>query len=88
MKIYKYQIPTSPTVLEMPIGANIRCVHSQRENIFLWAEVDENQFETELRTFRTYFTGWDIMPGGWYVGTAFVHSDTLVYHVYGYPTEM
>ena len=87
MKIHKYQIPTSPASIEMPLGATIKAVHSQNENIFLWVEVDEKQFTTELRLFRTYYTSREIMAGGWYIGTVFVQGGAIVYHVYEYPNK-
>jgi hypothetical protein len=80
--IFKYRLaPQIP--IEMPVGAEVLCVGTQDEDIFLWASVNPDPSTvTEMRNFLVYGTGHPITPGpSIYLGT--VHMDNgLVFHVF------
>lgn len=46
--------------VEMPVGAQILCVQNQREWLCIWALVDNQQAEYEIRSFKIYGTGHQI----------------------------
>lgn len=47
----------------MPKGAQVLSVHNQRGNVSLWAMVDTEQYEDELRVFQVYYTGEEFRGG-------------------------
>lgn len=78
--VYKYEL--LPNVkIEMPIGAALRTVMSQGDQLFLWAEIDTTK-PTEMREFQVFGTGHEIpnKPGLSFIGTA--QMGPLVWHVY------
>ncbi len=58
-KIYKYLIPIQGENISitLPRHANYLDIQSQGENICMWCEVDEDEIETETRTFKIFGTG-------------------------------
>ena len=87
-KIFKYEIKPDELRCEMPQGAKIIHVDSQREHICLWAEVDIDQqdYLTEIRQFAVFPTGGYIPE---YPDIAVKHLKTVkmsdgifMYHVY------
>ena len=84
-QIWKYivYVTAPPQPLQMPVGARILHVDSQRptgDAVTFWAEVDP-QAERETRTFMVFPTGFDIDEGVEYVGTAMPIPE-LVWHLY------
>lgn len=81
-QIWKLTLSPQFPVIAMPKGAKVLCVHEQRGEVCLWAEVNTNA-EQEFRTFEVYGTGHAIPDGkGKYIGTAFLAGQSLVFHVY------
>ena len=80
-KIYKYTLGPESEV-ELPMQAEILCVHEQGEDICLWALVNP-QNEVEKRTFLSFGTGHKVsdLPLR-YVGTSFLEGGLLVFHTF------
>lgn len=82
-RIYKYEIPIKDSfALELPQGARILHINTQRDAPCLWAEIDDTAPKT-TRWFEVYGTG-HLMhdnPNA-YIGTFFVHDGQFVFHVY------
>ena len=73
----------------MPIGAVVLTAQAQRDDICVWAVVDVNQSETELRVFEVYPTGTtylreDIGTDRKYINTVQLEGGALVFHVFEY----
>ena len=83
MKIWKWSLKITDTqTIEMPHGAKILCVQTQRGDPQLWALVNEGG-NLEQRIFATYGTGHTVPDSpGEYVGTYQVVGDQLVFHVF------
>lgn len=80
--IYKYKLNQEHTDIDMPIGAIILAAQSQRNDICLWALVDETAHK-EKRFFVIYGTGHLLVDNpGRYIGTVQVHEGMLVWHVF------
>lgn len=79
--VYKY-ILEPDTVLDMPEGGAVLCVHAQDNGIHLWALVD-SAAPLEKRRFVIFGTGIDIsIPGLSYIGTVHLFHGRLVFHVF------
>lgn len=60
-RVYKYALPVQDDIeLLMPEGAEILAVQAQADAPFVWALVDPDAGEAELRRFRLAGTGHDI----------------------------
>ena len=82
-RIYKYKIPHQDrSTLDLPVGATIRYVGVQNEQIYLWAEIHTWQKSTEKRHIRMVGTGHAILEKLEYLGSVMLCSGALVYHVY------
>jgi hypothetical protein len=83
--IHKYVLDPGNMVVEMRQGATILCVREQREQICIWAEVDDRALFVRRR-FEVFGTGHEIKYGMGvdrkYLGTAFLENGNLVFHVY------
>jgi len=83
--IWKYPLipPTYNCRVEMPIGSTIVDVREQNDQVNMWAEVDTDAADMEIRTFAVFGTG-HILPnrGLKYVGTAHLFHGELVMHVF------
>lgn len=79
--IYKYRINPQGEV-QLPFGAKILTIQTQRNEAFIWAEVTDNSPETVK--FSVFGTG-HIIPDaydGEYIGTFQLGSGALVFHAY------
>ena len=87
-KILKYVINHPIIEIQMPIGAVVLTAQAQRDNICVWAVVDVNQPETELRVFEVYPTGTivreDMGTNRKYINTVQLEGGALVFHVFEY----
>jgi hypothetical protein len=83
--IWKYRLPVQDRVeLEMPAGAEILTVASDTGEPCLWAAVDSEQPKTK-RILHIVGTGHPMPPEStswWYIGTFFVATPVLVFHVF------
>lgn len=80
--IWKYPINPRQNKIEMPIGAQILSIQTQRGNPQMWALVDPNN-RKETRIFQVYGTRWDIQDfPGKYIGSFQVEEETLIFHVF------
>lgn len=69
--------------IEMPQGAQILCVQTQREDVCLWAVVDESA-PMQKRIIEVFGTGHP-MPrteSRVYIGTFQMNAGSLVFHVF------
>jgi len=82
MGVFKYQLDPTQMEIEMPVGARLLCIQTQKGIPCLWAQVNESNQMTK-RYFKTYGTGHDLpdFPGD-YVGTYQLFGGDLVFHVY------
>lgn len=82
MKIWKYELADTPTVVGIPKGARVLRVAAQQNGMevspHLWALVDPSA-DMELRSFEIVGTGHDA-PQGDYLGT--FDMGPLVLHVF------
>lgn len=85
--VHKFVLPKGPidtNIVKLTEGAVIRRVGSQLGRLYLWVEYDPTAKQVE-RVFHVYGTGWEIVDGDEYVGTATVedeHGYEYVWHVY------
>ena len=80
--IWKYTLKEQNVTLELPIGATILHVASQRDQICFWAMVEDSN-PLQKRTFCFYGTGWKIYSDpGKYLGSALLYNGGEVYHVF------
>jgi len=81
--IYKYLIDPAFDSFEMPKGAQVLTVQTQGNKPHIWALVDVDQKEVEVRKFVTYGTG-HLMPNdpGQYIGTFQLNGGALVFHLF------
>jgi len=81
--IWKFPLEvTDSWRVEMPAGADVLTVQTQRDKPFLWAIVDTEE-EVVVRTFATYGTGHEHFSiSGQYVGTYKLENDFFVFHVF------
>lgn len=83
--VYKYELtPDTPeTKTEMPKGAQVLSVGSQYTKLHLWAMVDLDEMETEIRRFHVLGTGHGSMGDmGAFIGTVHMMDGRLVLHVF------
>ena len=82
--IYKYPVPLDYGAVDMPRGAEILSVHTQRGLPQMWAIVDP-EAPLESRRFHLFGTGHEMPPAaelGRFVGTFLFHDDSLVFHLF------
>jgi hypothetical protein len=81
--IYKYPIqPEREFTVRMPQGARAIHVACQRNEVFVWAIVDTELPEEDIR-FRLLGTGHPFDPDGWrHIATWLMEDDTLVWHLF------
>lgn len=80
--IWKFDISSFRSVVEMPKGARILTAQPQADRLMLWVLVDPNA-EREKRVFRTYPTGGHITdPVDRLVYIATIQFEGFVYHVF------
>lgn len=84
MKIYKYQLGLQvEQEIEMPFGASILCVQTQKEIPYIWALVNENEKDSEYVCFHIIGTGNLItILLGRYVGTFQLSGGSFIGHVF------
>lgn len=82
LKVFKYPVSIEGQFeLEMPQGAKSLKFEAQNGQLCLWALVDIDR-PTLPRKFQLASTGYTIMEGMGYVGTAFLHGQDLVFHLF------
>lgn len=86
MRIYKYQLGTIVIIeeeikVDMPVGARVLHVQSQKDIPYVWALVDPSA-ELKEHYFYIAFTGEDVPNEGEYLGTIFQFDGTYVWHVF------
>ena len=84
-RIWKYNLNESNPVLPMPDGARILSVQVQRDDICIWAMIDDEYISTQVeRRFRIHGTGHVIENGDAlvYLGTVQMSGGSLVLHVF------
>jgi hypothetical protein len=84
--IWKYELKEKDNQkFEMPAGAEILAVQTQKTIPCIWALVDPEEAR-EIRSFKTLFTGERIynydVPDLKYIGTCQTHEGDLVLHVF------
>lgn len=84
--IYKYELDiTGHQQFQVPCGAQLLCVKTQRDHPCIWARVNPRVPElNEVVEVYMYGTGHDCNPPGdaEYLGTFLIQSDSLVFHVW------
>ena len=81
-EIWKFQIGPGEDSFEMPDGAVVIAVQTQRETPCMWAVVDPAA-PKKLRTFRTVGTGHPFdLEGLEYLGTFQLQGGALVFHTF------
>ena len=82
--IWKYEFVANEATFQMPIGANILCVQSQRDTVCIWALVVTNpDFPAEERSFSVYRTRVQTPNDpGKYIGTTQVFNGSFVWHIF------
>ena len=85
MRILKYALALGDEVhVRLPEGAEVLTVGAQDNVLQLWTLVDPAEKVMAKRTFRIAGTGHEIAEGHQkrYIGTAFTHGGSLVWHVF------
>ena len=82
-QIWKFELKLE---VEMPINAEILTIQVQHGNVYLWAIVDSEDQEREIRIFENIGTGHtipdDIGVNRKYIATYQLEGGALVYHVF------
>jgi hypothetical protein len=82
--VHKFKLPAPTSVIEMDPTGIVRRVGAQGDDLFVWAEVDPNA-KKEPRVFHVYGTGFPVVDGDEYLGTAVMKGalgSELVWHAY------
>lgn len=83
--IWKYllNVTDGDQELQLPVGAKIFSVDSQRGILCIWALVDPDE-DLEKRVFRVHGTGHPIADSEKlkFLGTCVVLNDSLVWHIF------
>ena len=81
--IYKYPLFPARTTIKLPEHYKVLTVQSQKNELFVWVEVDTDKPFDRMVYFDVYGTGRAIPddPGS-YIGTAQIYQGDLVWHVY------
>lgn len=84
LSVFKYTFPVEDTIhLSLPVGANIISFDHQEGVFCVWALVDPNEPETEVRVFRLAGTGHPISNDSKleFIGTC-KYNMKLVFHLF------
>ena len=81
--IFKYVLDPDHLTVSMPICAQVLAAQVQKDQICLWAEVDDSA-DKELVEFEAFGTGHNIPenPVRHYIDTVQMHGGNLVFHIY------
>jgi len=83
--IWKFTLDAGRTRQYMPKGSVVLSVNSQRDDICIWAEVDDKE-KVEERVFEVFGTGHpihvDMGIERKFIGTVLLDNGALVFHVY------
>lgn len=81
-RVYKYKLQPNAQI-NLPKNAKVLTVAVQNEEVFLWALVNPEEQEGEIRTFLSFGTGHDIPIDIQidFIGTVFF-KDGMVFHVF------
>lgn len=87
--IWKYEItPSDFQEIIMPVGAKILDVQTQGDTPCIWALVNPNYTDTEVRIFEVFATGvpikYDMGVQREYIGTFQLMGGGLVFHLFEY----
>lgn len=84
-EIWKYELTSKYTDLEIPHGGEILCVQRQNKKTFIWVEVYP-EAKKEIRSIIIVATGESITNGQYsnkrYIGTFQLQQGIFVYHVF------
>lgn len=89
-RIFKYPIQIEDVQsIKLPIGAEILCVQTQRNEPFIWALVDPSSDADMIsHTFELFGTGHEVIYGMGierkYIGTFQLHDGNLIFHLFLY----
>lgn len=81
-KVFKYTI-TAECGIEMPIGAEILSCGEQGADLVIWALVNPDEPEKEIRDFVAVYTGHPLPELDMnFIGTVQSRDSILVYHIF------
>lgn len=82
--IWKYQLGISGSkILELPLGAEILTVQTQREKPTLWVLVDPDEYNKENRFIESVMTGARLLNlNRKYIGTFQLDNGDFIGHVF------
>lgn len=87
MVVYKYKLVIPNETyghVDLPVGAKILKIESQRGDYYVWCLVDENQKKIARHKFLVAGTGHVFKPirivGLEYIDTVITHGGSLVFH--------
>jgi len=83
-RIYKYPVKPGKFEIELPRGARVLSVATQKNDAVMWVLLDPNERVMEKRRFATIGTGHDAdVVSGWnFVGTFQLDDGALVFHLF------
>lgn len=84
MRIWKYELGTNRTTLEMPVGAQVLDAQLQHGGVVLWALVSPDA-PKEGREFYVYMTGETIVDAAEYlkyISTVQIQGGDFIAHVF------
>lgn len=86
-RVFKYPLPVQDAfTLSLPAGAQLLSVQAQRDELMLWALVDDRA-KLEVRHFMIRGTGHDAEACGTYVGTFQLAAGAFVGHLFEAPRD-
>jgi hypothetical protein len=85
--IYKYQLLVADFQgVLLPIGSEILTIQTQGETVCMWALVNPNETQKEIRNIEIFGTGhsiyYDIGIDLKYISTFQIHGGQLVFHAF------
>lgn len=81
-KIFKYELPIiGLNQIQMPVGSKLLCVQMQGDVICLWALVDPDRLNWEVRI-MVIGTGHEVESNLHYIGTVQQLGGTIVWHIF------
>lgn len=84
-RVYKYELSGTDNIISLPLNSKILSVGVQHDIVNLWVLVDPNETTVELRKFKVYGTGHDIMDDIndlQFIDTVHLFNSTLIFHIF------
>lgn len=84
-KVFKYELSYQTDLInvELPIGAEVLTIDTQKNKLCLWVSVDPDELVMEIRQFRIAGTGHSIYEEPLkYINTIQIYDGDIILHLF------